>query len=175
MKRLFVTALILIVLAFAGAVRSEAAAIGYIAGTGLTSQAIGAFNRAANLWDAALKDDVQVTITLNFQDMGSPTILGSTGSVYLAAGFSTIRNAMVADAADEVDDAIVGYLPTAAQFSATAPAGTTLAGMAATKANLKAMGFEGLDETFGANDATMTFNTGFNFDYDNSDGVTAGY
>jgi len=81
---------------------------------------------------------------------------------------------MVADAADEPGDAVVASLPTAAQFSAYVPTGFTLGGMAATKANLKAMGFTGLDGTFGVTDATVQFNSGFSFDFDNSDGVAPG-
>ena len=46
--------------------------------------------------------------------------------------------------------------------------------MVATKANLKAMGFAGLDGAFGANDANITFSSSFAFDFDNSNGVTAG-
>ena len=46
--------------------------------------------------------------------------------------------------------------------------------MIGTKANLKALGFQGLDAAFGVSDATMQFNSNFTFDYDNSDGVGAG-
>src|SRR4029079_17875526 len=46
--------------------------------------------------------------------------------------------------------------------------------MTATKANLKALGFAGLDGMFGASDASITFNSGFSFDYDNSNGVGGG-
>jgi hypothetical protein len=72
-------------------------------------------------------------------------------------------------------DAIVAALPTAAQVSAFVPAGFGLdPNMAATKADLKAMGFSGLDAAFGADDAQITFSTNFSFDFDNSDGVGAG-
>ena len=53
---------------------------------------------------------------------------------------------MVADAADEAGDAIVGFLPTVAQFSAFVPPGFDIFNaLAGTKANLKALGFAGLD------------------------------
>lgn len=82
---------------------------------------------------------------------------------------------MVTDAADEPSNGIVGSLPTASQFSTLLPSGFTYNGnIAATKANLKALGFVGLDTAFGSSDATITFNNGFSFDYDNSDGVGAG-
>jgi len=44
----------------------------------------------------------------------------------------------------------------------------------ATKANLKALGFADLDLIFGISDAEITFSTNFNFDYDNSNGITPG-
>ena len=66
-------------------------------------------------------------------------------------------------------------MPTAAQFSASLPPGFSLGGnLVGTKANLKALGFTGLDETFGASDATITFNSSFAFDLDGSDGVSPG-
>lgn len=82
---------------------------------------------------------------------------------------------MVADAANEADDAIVAALPTVGQFSGTLLAGSSFTGnMLGTKANLKALGFAGLDGSFGVADGQVTFNSGFLFDYDNSDGVGAG-
>jgi hypothetical protein len=136
--------------------------------------ALAAFNRAASKWGGLFGDPITVTVDADLLNMGSPTILGSTSAVFLAGGYTTIRNRMVADAADEPGDAVVASLPTSAQFSTFVPAGFGLAGMAATKANLKAMGFPGLDVAFGATDATVQFNSGFSFDFDNSDGVTAG-
>jgi len=136
--------------------------------------ALSAFNRAAASWGKLFSDPISVTINAELAALG-PGILGSTSSVLLQGGFNTIRNQMVADAADETSNAIVTYLPTTAQFSAYVPAGFGLDGnIAGTKANFKAMGFAGLDVTFGESDATMTFSTNFSFDYDNSNGVGAG-
>ena len=44
-----------------------------------------------------------------------------------------------------------------------------------TRANFKALGFTGIDEQFGPSDATITFSTGFYFDFDNRDGVLPGH
>ena len=44
----------------------------------------------------------------------------------LGASYTTIRNAMVADGSDEVDDGITASLPTSAQFVATIAGGTML-------------------------------------------------
>ena len=136
--------------------------------------ALAAFNRAALLWESRIADPITVTIDADFSALGSG-ILGSTSTVLLQGGYSLIRDQMVADAATESDDGIVASLPTAAQFSAIVPAGFGLDGnLAASKANLKAMGFTGLDGLFGVSDGDITFSTLFGFDFDNSDGITPG-
>ena len=145
-------------------------------GSGLSGNAAAsaAFNRAANHWVSYFSDPITITIDANLASLGSG-IIGSTGSVLLQASFDTIRNAMVTDASDEPSNGIVGSLPTASQFSTLLPSGFTYNGnISATKANLKALGFVGLDTAFGSSDASITFNSGFSFDYDNSDGVGAG-
>lgn len=148
-----------------------------VPGSGLSGNApaLAAFQRAANQWAAFIADPITVTIDADLANLGNPSIIGSTSAVFLQASYNTIRNQMVADAADEASNGVVAALPTAAQFSAFAPNGVSLANaIVATKANLKAMGFAGLDGSFGASDGAITFNSTFTFDYDNSDGVTAG-
>jgi hypothetical protein len=136
--------------------------------------ALAAFNRAAQAWAARISDPITITINADLASLPAG-VIGSTSSVILEAPYNTIRNQMVADAANEADDGIAGSLPTAAQFTATLPAGAALTGnVSGSKANLKAMGFTGLDGSFGVSDGTITFSTNFNFDFDNSNGVTAG-
>ena len=138
--------------------------------------------RAASVWENALNDSVTVTVDFGFSSLGATT-LGSTSAVQLAAGFDTIRNRMVIDNAFEsAPDAIVNYLPTAATASFSAltnyggnPISYGLSGnISASKANLKSLGFTGLDNQFGASDGAFNFSTDFNFDFDNSDGVATG-
>jgi hypothetical protein len=137
--------------------------------------ALAAFNRAAAQWESRFSDPITVTIDAGLASL-SPGVLGSTSSVPLQAGYATIRNQLVADAANEPSNAIVASLPTLAQLSVFVPGSvTSLSGnLTANKAALKAMGFGGLDGTFGATDATITFSSNFAFDFDNSNGVTAG-
>jgi hypothetical protein len=133
-----------------------------------------AFDRAALLWESWIADPITVTIDSDFSALGAG-ILGSTGAVFLTASYNTIRNQLVADAGDEPDDAIVMSMPTAAQFTATVPAGFSFDGnIFATKANLKAMGFLGLDGAFGVSDGNIAFSTLFPFDFDKSNGISAG-
>lgn len=137
--------------------------------------ALAAFQRAANKWASLFSDPITVNINAGLASLGSG-IIGSTSSVELSGTYTTIRNQMVTDAADEgASNAIVASLPTAAQFTALVASGSSLSGnVFGTKANLKALGFTGLDGSFGANDADITFSSNFNFDYDNSNGVAAG-
>jgi hypothetical protein len=139
------------------------------------SAALAAFNRAADTWKSYFSDPVTINITADLVNLGSSSIIGQTGVTLLQANYTTIRNAMVSDAAGQPGNGIVASLPTAAQFSANLPAGFSLSGnLLLSKANAKALGFTGLDAAFGSSDGTIQFNSNFNFDYDNSDGVTPG-
>jgi VCBS repeat-containing protein len=144
------------------------------AGLAANSSALVAFERAAQAWETHINDDITVTIDADLANLGSPNVIGQTGSVLLQGGYNTIRNQMVADAADEADDSIVSLLPTAASASFLLPAGFGLNGLLiGSKAALKAVGFSNLDQDFGTSDAEITFNSQFQFDFDNSNGVTS--
>ena len=133
--------------------------------------ALAAFNRAANQWKAFISDPITVTVDASLALLGA-NILGSTSPVMLQSGYNTVRNQLIADA--DSDDAILSSLPTAAGFQAVLPAGRTLTGNTlASKANLKAAGFPNLD-LFGPSDGSITFSSTFPFDFDRSDGITAG-
>ena len=142
-------------------------------GAGLVGNtaALAAFNRAANTWAAMFSDPVTINIDANLGFL-APNVIGQASSVQLVADYDAFRDALAFDASDESDDAIVGFLPTRAQLSASLPAGVTLSNnMQSTKANLKALGVSGLDELFGSSDASITFNSNFGFDYDRLDGT----
>jgi hypothetical protein len=153
-------------------------------GTGLAGNApaLAAFNRAAQQWANFISDPITVTIDADLTSSGFPSsnIIGSTSAVALAGGYNLVRDALVADGADEADDGIVASMPTAAQFTGFLPAGRTFSGnIVINKANAKALGFTGLDAPpamggFGASDGEITFNSAFAFDFDNSDGVGPG-
>jgi hypothetical protein len=166
-----------VLLAVAGTCANAATIVNIVAGPTLSGNAaaLAAFNRAATTWESVLADPVTVTINADLNGALGPGVIGSTNPVGLAGGYSVIRNAMVADAQNEVDDLIATQLPTAAQYSALMNSGFSLSGnLSATKANLKALGFGTLDGSFGLSDGTITFSSTFSFDYDNSNGVTAG-
>lgn len=153
----------------------KAATIVLDAGPGLSSRpdALAAWNRAVDIWEAVLEDGVTVTIEGDFAALGTG-VLGGTSSRSFYDVYATLRNAVVADRA--ADESVAAQLPTAAGFSTAVPPGFSYSGnVAATKASLRALGFDmSFDDP--NPDATMTFSTGFesDFDYDPSDGIDAG-
>ena len=167
-----------VVLACAGALAiqsSASAQLQIVLNPGATLNAnpaaLAAFQRAANSWTIHFSDSFTVNINADLANLGNPNIIGSTSSLQVQASYNTIRNAMVADGAAAPNGAILNSLPTAAQFSAIVPSGSSLSSnIVLTQANAKALGF---NVNFGA-DATMTFNSIFNFDYDRSNGITPG-
>jgi hypothetical protein len=137
--------------------------------------ALAAFRRAADLWEAQFSDPILVSIEADLLDLGNDQVIGQAGSVALSGPHDMLTDAMMADALPDGDDAIVQSVPTAAQFAALLPVGFSLDGdLSGNKATLKALGFSDLDEDFGAVDATIEFNSRFAFDFDRSDGIGAG-
>jgi hypothetical protein len=142
--------------------------------------ALAAFERAAVQWESYISDPVTVVINADLASLGAG-IIGSTNNVFLQGSYPTIRNRMVLDAGDEADDGIVITLPASPSFFL--PPGFGLRGanplfvnqaIVLTKANAKALGFTGIDNIGGPQDATITFSTNFSFDFDRSNGIGAG-
>ncbi len=139
------------------------------------SAALAAFDRAASRWETRISDNIIVTIDADLIGGFNSNVIGSASSVLLGGDYDLIRDQMVMDAADETDDGIVAFLPTSGQFRAMLPDYFSLSGfLVGSKANLKAVGFSGLDSDFGPSDGTIEFNSSFSFDFDNSDGVGSG-
>lgn len=142
-----------------------------------------AIDRAAAQWATRIADPVSVNVSISFEDLGDPSVIANASTFELITnvdGYEFVRGLLVADAAAEPDDAIVAALPLGADLGFTLPGGFTLdTGAGGTqpnvigaKANFKALGVTGLDGLFGATDAIIRFNSGFNFDFDNSNGVS---
>jgi hypothetical protein len=141
--------------------------------------ALAAFNRAGKAWSSQFSNNMTVNIAAGLSGgFGDPNHIGHASSVKFQANYDFFRGKIIAAAAGEPDDTIVAALPTLAQFNKTLPAGITFSGkFSATKANFKALGYMDLidlDAVYGATDATITFNSAFAFDYDNSNGVSPG-
>lgn len=152
----------------------HALTINLVADAGLSSNqaALDAFRRAAAQWESVLFDPIVVTLNVGLANLGNSSIIGQAGSVSLTSSYANFANAMYGDSLNEPTNSIVGYLPTSAPTFILPTGFSYNGGLTATKANLKALGFTGLDTQFGVADGTITFNSQFSFDYDNRDGVS---
>src|SRR6188768_3668875 len=88
-------------------------------GLGANSAALAAFQRAATTWSSMFSDPFTVTINAGLANLGAPNIIGQANASFLQADYNFVRNAIVADAADETSNGIVASLPTAVQFLGT--------------------------------------------------------
>lgn len=168
--------------------------LNFSAGAGVdpvkAAQAQAGFEEAARFWERRLRDPVSINIDAGFDALG-PGVLGSTGSTSAVVDYSTLRFALGLDAKSTADATAVANLPTGASFdfisnslgkadgSELVPVldsvsgGTTISSadnsfLDVNTANLKALGFGGLD---GVTDGNVTFSSEFNFDFDRSDGI----
>ena len=150
-----------------------------------SAQGIQGFNEAAAVWSNLLSDNVTVNLTLGTAALGSG-ILAQANSTRATFSYTDFRTALAADATSATDVQAVSSLPLGPSFglminrttdnpnganSATPFLDTTGANtqtIRMTTANAKAAGLLG---TTAANDATITFATGFTYDFDRTDGV----
>ncbi|SNS58496.1 PEP-CTERM protein-sorting domain-containing protein [Sphingomonas laterariae] len=157
------------------------------------------FTIAARYWESVLTNDVTLNFNVSYQDLG-PGILGGTSTAlipfieinqyYALLNFnstkSTIDNMALAnlaptDASGGVNVLVPDYLTPATQDGVTAGNGTRLAPtneeigntIAISSANAKALIN---DPTFNAGviDAEIAFSSTFAFDFDPTDGISAG-
>jgi len=145
------------------------------------SDALAAFQRAATTWSSYISDPVTIIIDADVRSFGAGQehVIGGTASQLLVGGYSLIRGAMVTDAIAGGGSSIVSALPTASwDLNVQSLSGISFSGnILMTKANAKALGFSSsmLDSIVGTTtDATIDFNSDFAFDYDRSDGISAG-
>jgi hypothetical protein len=140
----------------------------------LYNQVRGGFNSASSLWSSLLNNNVTVNITINYRSLGA-NILGQTSNVLLSSDYTTIRTqlAVSADPLSSIDQTALASLPlTTPTYTVRNPnVAVDTGNLVGTKANLKALGFTGLDAGFGARDASITFSSDFAFDFDRSDGI----
>ena len=140
------------------------------AGLAVNPDALAALERAAAVWERIFDDPIVIKIDANYFPLNGGAIASTSSTLLFGDDFAEIRDAMVRDDAQE-GGSIVQALPTFAQLSATLPPGRTLFdNLIVSQANLKALGFTGLEAVSGHDeDATISFNG--NFDFDNRDGV----
>jgi len=139
--------------------------------SGVPADVQSAFNQATVRWSNLLRDPVTVKITVGWESL-APRVLGEA-QFYVAYGaFDTVRN-LVANGGEPGDlreQALLPNLPTAAQLNLHLPTGFAFAGTGfMTWPNYKALGGPDM-----GTDGKIRFSSNFSWDYDPSDGITAG-
>jgi hypothetical protein len=157
--------------------------IGFTGSTGDVNADAG-FQRAANYLQPRFSDNVSVTINRGFAAL-SPGVLGSAGSFTQTFTYTEFRTAVARDITTASDSVFSAGLPGGSSFSMytnrTAENGNTATpyvdttgenttNVRLTTANAKALSLS----TYSGTDANITFSNLFTWDFDNSDGVTAG-
>jgi Matrixin len=151
-------------------------------------QAYNGFVQAANRWSGLFTDSVTVNLEIGFQAM---SFLGSTSTTDVAFSYTSVRSALISDALTSNDALAIAHLPNAPAFdlmlnytnnnpngSGSAVAYLDNDGDAnnstvlMTKANAKALGLR--SSTNPDTDGTIRFSSSYAWDFDSSDGVTAG-
>jgi PEP-CTERM motif len=161
-----------------------------------TPQANQAFIDAGNRWSALFTDNVTINMTVGQVALGAG-ILASTGSARYLTNYASTAAALSADATSANDAIAVANLTPGSSFgmlinrTADNPNGAASAtpyldnngsannsSIRMTSANAKALGFASAGSIVGncvaACDASITFATAFAWDYDPTDGITAG-
>ncbi len=137
-----------------------------IGAVAMTAAQLNAFKAAGDYWSSKLADPVTVYVNISFANLGSG-ILGSTGSNFTTATYSSVRTAMIADAKSATDATAVASLQAGPALSFWATQGdltsrfdndgstnNTLLGL--TTANAKALGL-GATTNAANPDATIQF------------------
>lgn len=160
---------------------------------GISQNAIDGFQAAANYWQSVFMDDITVNLDVDFTSL-DPGILGQTSSTDQVVTASSYLNALSSDASSADDAMAVAHLPSltngtylAFQTQVSTESGSTTvsldnntngqnannnAYLDITTANAKAVGLFTGSST--AADGSITFSSDFSWDFNPSDGITAG-
>ncbi|MEM7478512.1 MAG: NF038122 family metalloprotease [Planctomycetota bacterium] len=168
--------------------QTQAALTFNITSTG-NPQADAGFAAAADFWSNIYNDDITVNVNAGFSSLGG-SILGQASSPRVQVSYANFRNAIVADASSADDTTFSSNLPAGNALSvfinetneATGASnenpyldndnGANNTTMQIPRANAKALGL--VNGNSGVNDTTITFNSDFAFDFDQSDGIEVG-
>jgi hypothetical protein len=166
---------------------------------GTSQQAVDGFTAAANMWSSLLSDNVTIYMTIGFNSLGGG-ILAQAGSTQGTISYGGFRAALAADATSADDATAILNLPGGASVdlllnrTANSPFGAGSATpyvdndgdannttIRMSTANAKAIGVFGAATQPGTCpggavgcDAFLQFNSDFAFDFDRSNGITAG-
>ena len=153
----------------------------------LYANVTGGFAAAAAVWSSKFQDDITVNVDIDFPALG-PNILGSTNIDDVVTSYASVRAAMLGDKTSADDTLATANLPAGNFLSfltnneATGALETDNNGTAnnnsldLSRANAKALGFTGtgLAPNDSTRDASISFSSNFTWDFDRSNGITAG-
>jgi hypothetical protein len=148
------------------------------------AQADAGFRKAADFWQSIFSDDIVVNITSGFAAL-DPGIIGQAGSEDVFTNYSSFKSALSSDAKSSSDATFVSGLAAGNSYSKYINGTAEWANngyqsytqsdvqiLDMTRANAKAMGLiNGHDNI---SDAQITFSSNFGFDFDATDGISAG-
>jgi len=158
---------------------------------GMGAQAVAGFQAAADRWSLLFADNVTINIAIDLRPLGAG-ILGEASATQANYGYGAVRTALTNDLQSADDASAVANLQAGPAVSlllnytsnntngpnSSTPyldndgdANNTLIHMS--NANAKALGL--LAANNAALDASITFSSSFSFDYDPTDGITAGF
>jgi hypothetical protein len=179
----------------AGSGASNAVTFNFTFVAGTSAQAQQAFIDAGARWSTLFSDNVTLDMTVGQTSLGAG-ILASTGSTRTAYSYTNFKSALTADATSASDFTATANLPATSvsmliNRTADNPNGAGSATpyldnnasannstIRITNANAKALGLAPTLATTGsctsACDASIVFATGFTWDYNPNDGITAG-
>lgn len=141
----------------------------FVLGASVPAAAIPSFAAAeAYLQSQFTGDTMTVTIPISFAAL-SPDVIGGTGSSYGSLTWASTRSTLVAgmDGNDTIQNSLPSGTTIPVRYSSSSTTNETQCFW--TFANFKAN-----DGTVAGNDATMQYSTAFPFDFDPSNGVSAG-
>ncbi len=136
-------------------------------------EAKAAFIRAKENWEAQILSPIEVNIKVDFGPKNGntewePDVLGATGSSSRGYDYQSVRASLIAGASTPAETALynslpAGSLPTDAVDATTISVPTTIA---------RAMGLPNSAANPSVMDATIAFNSNFDFDFNPADGIT---
>jgi len=146
--------------------------------------ALAGFQAAANMYSSIFTDNITINLKIGFTNLGG-SILGQTSSSYQTDSYSSVLGALQTDQSSANDLKAVSSLQNGSSFNywtnrfSNNPNGagsmtsyrTSATSMELTYANAKALGLR--SGTDSAIDGEITFNSGFGWDFDRSNGITS--
>jgi hypothetical protein len=151
---------------------------------GMPQFAIDGFTTAANRWSAVLADNITVNVQIGYSSLGQ-FIIGQTGSDFREFTYTDTTTALANRRNSGADYSAHAALPSGANYNrlinhtsnnpnganSAVPYLNSMDRVGMTTANAKALGLLGSTATF---DAFIRFNADLGFDFNPTDGITAG-